>query len=608
MTEHQVNYALRSLNAGVLDTAISSDAFEDIFDTLVEASRDSVRRREVCIPSALEACCKILERGTSEPGRFRSYLETIIIFLNNSCPDDGSVEDLDANKNTIIHFNGLATLFSLLQSQESPLWEKVLSALNNICFDYERAEAVLAAPHSHAVQILSHLALAQQSIFEAQANQQDDLCNLIETAGEHWESYYTIPEADYVTICSAASQVKWESSNFCALARFCVKVLPSVKVSERSQDTLKSIFSLARSSFQHFNGTLVSEVSSENPNFTTDAEDATKQECRSTQNDLLEKLYEVAQGKLEGPKPSVSWYVQLFLKDSDEPSVVCACYTLCGFVLQRESEIMDHHIGHELIENITKKLAADTNTQGIRAHLQLIGLLAMSAASSYREIIVQARTLSIIARFFEGRAKIFLDSQINGAITARKVMIESTSAVLQFFGLEECDGNYRVESSQRSSGRSMVELWEETDNTDLKVEIARVVAQICRTLKRMPQFAVALEAIFELFGDETHVLNPVAFVICHHPSEAARIEGWMAIGILTEVLKGRSALCKTIIRNTNFREKMLQTARTTTGYERENLKVVLAHLQNDVSEARVYLDQAARSLNFNLGSSTNALS
>lgn len=145
MTEEQVSHALQNLNGSILDTAISSDALEDIFDILVEASRDSVRRREVCVPSALEACCKILDRGISQPGQFPNYLETIVIFLNNSCPDDDSVEDLDANKNAIIQANGLATLFGLLQWQESLLWEKVLSALNNICFDYGRYKIVSKA-------------------------------------------------------------------------------------------------------------------------------------------------------------------------------------------------------------------------------------------------------------------------------------------------------------------------------------------------------------------------------------------------------------------------------------------------------------------------------
>lgn len=465
----------------------------------------------------------------------------------------------------------------------------------------------MAAPQSHAVQILSHLALAQQSRLEGQANQQDDLCNLIETAGEHWKPFHAISEVDYMTICSAASQVKWQPDNFCVLARFCLKMFPRVEASERNDDTLNSIFLLAKSSFQHYNGTLSEEASSEYLNVSTDAEKATRQECRSTQNDLLEKLYEVAQAKLEGPKTSVSRYLQLFLEESDKPSVVCACYTLCGFVLQRESELLDEHIDL-VVESIIKKLAAEINIQGIRAHLQLVALLALSGDSSHRETILQARTLSTMARFFKGRAKSFLDSQINAAMTARKVMTECAPAVLQFFGLNECDGGYIVESLQRSSGYAMVGLWNETDNTDLKVEIARVVAQVCRTLKRMPQSAIALGAIFELFEDEVQVLNPVTFIVCHHPSETARIEGWMAMGILTEVVKGRSALCKTIIQDTDFRDKMLQTAQMTTGYERENLKVVLAHLQNEVSEAKVYLDQAAHNLDFNPTSTMTTLS
>lgn len=138
MTDLEIITALRDLQAGVQHPETSENAFQIALATLTNASRDSDRRRETCTPNALQLCCSVLRYGSTQPEPFPMYAENAVIFLNNSCPDDESVRDIAANKRTILQCGGVITLIGLLDSRDPSIWEKVLSALNNICLEYGR--------------------------------------------------------------------------------------------------------------------------------------------------------------------------------------------------------------------------------------------------------------------------------------------------------------------------------------------------------------------------------------------------------------------------------------------------------------------------------------
>lgn len=468
----------------------------------------------------------------------------------------------------------------------------------------EAAQRALADSERHALQAIVHLALIHRHSLEIQHDQQDDLCALAEMVGDNWASSSIFHTDDYMMLCKAASQVNWQAQNFCIFARVCLKMLPVSQILSQNPQVFDSFFSVVQASFQYFNGNLGdSGVYSESSDHDHDATSLLRNDCRGTQNDLLEKLYETGKTGVAIPRSFMSRYTQFFQEESSQPAKICACYVFCGFVLQNDMELLDELSNGSFMGMITETLSKEENVQGIRAQLQLIGLLALSGAPNARVNCVRVGTIETLSRFFQGHTKNFLNPQLDATITARKLLIDSVPLVLQFFGIEEREFNYECNRPQHNSGYHMLELWNRTNNTDLKAEIARVVAQVCRSLKRTPQCTAVLNAVFTSVGNEQNIIEPLLFTTTHHPSEGIRIESWMAMGVLTEVASGRKALLGAVNHNMAFRDKIRMTSQLESGYERENLKVILAHMLDEVLEATEWLDDAARNLRLELDNS-----
>jgi hypothetical protein len=145
-------------------------------------------------------------------------------------------------------------------------------------------------------------------------------------------------------------------------------------------------------------------------------------------------------------------------------------------------------------------------------------------------------------------------------------------------------------------------LFRRTSDAQTKIEVGRLVVEVCRTLFRMTKGnpEVAENSVREAFGNASDVAHPIRYLACHGTSQEVQGEGWFGLAVLSTWKHGRPFVMD-CMGNKDVQNKMEEVLK---GGERalsQNISLMLSQLHLFPSRlvltpTRIVLERAAHSV------------
>ena len=99
-------------------------------------------------------------------------------------------------------------------------------------------------------------------------------------------------------------------------------------------------------------------------------------------------------------------------------------------------------------------------------------------------------------------------------------------------------------TEEQSGLLAALNLFRRTSNVEAKIEVGRLVVEVCRTLLHLtvghPEDVES--AVHQIFGNAGKIARPITFLACNGPSQAVRGEGWFGLAVLSIWEHGRPSV------------------------------------------------------------------
>lgn len=132
---------------------------------------------------------------------------------------------------------------------------------------------------------------------------------------------------------------------------------------------------------------------------------------------------------------------------------------------------------------------------------------------------------------------------------------------------------------QQSGLLAALNLFRRTSDQETKVEVGRLVVEVCRTLLQSArgQPERAENAVREAFGSAEDIANPITYLVCHGASEESRGEGWFGLAVLSTWEHGRPFVMDCLAA-TDLQEKMEEALKGGEQAVSQNISLMLTNL------------------------------
>ncbi|KAL9105657.1 MAG: hypothetical protein Q9227_009206 [Pyrenula ochraceoflavens] len=468
--------------------------------------------------------------------RHYTELEPYFHQLADASRDEG--ERVCDDHREIAVSEGVVEKLTQLAKKCDGYWKLCLNALWNVCVDYEPAQIRLSDPS--AVLKLLDVFQANKQHLASDPDTQQLLCDLVSYVCQAI-SPSTIPEI-FQSICNATTiDVPWSLESFATLSASCVALTDKYPQQNLSHDALHSFHSVVLMSFRYLDETLKTTPLSldlnGNASSTTTTQcsipdDSSRSMLQQTHNALLESLY-IACRKLSPTDLTDSSLLSghlITLNSSTTPSPpsITTSLILCAFCMQAQN--ISFLLSSNLPSIITVLLShtSPTEIQALRAYTQLIISFTTTAGLPARSAFHSSGLLHILSRFISPSSTsspLATDIQID-TLRAIRTLISSHIPTLQQFldpSPSEIEEQDTTDEPEPTPYEKTISLFHATDSPDVKSEISRLIAELCRTFSKSE-----IENEYDL----APALAPLLFTIHHHPNEGARIEAWMGVAVI----------------------------------------------------------------------------
>lgn len=168
---------------------------------------------------------------------------------------------------------------------------------------------------------------------------------------------------------------------------------------------------------------------------------------------------------------------------------------------------------------------------------------------------------------------------------------------------QESGKRQHPERTQEQSGLlAALNLFRRTSDLETKVEVGRLVVEVCRTLLHAskPHPERAESAVRQAFGTYSHIADPVTCLICNGPSQEIRGEGWFGLAVLSNWEYGRQFVMDSLA-GEELQKKLDETLKAGDRALCQNITLMLTHLKRFpcllvVPSTRQFLEDVASSV------------
>ncbi len=158
----------------------------------------------------------------------------------------------------------------------------------------------------------------------------------------------------------------------------------------------------------------------------------------------------------------------------------------------------------------------------------------------------------------------------------------------------------KPERIQEQSGLlAALNLFRRTTEVETKIEIGRLVIEVCRTLLHSTggHSERAENAVHQAFGSACDIANPVTYLACNGPSEEVRGEGWFGLAVLSTWEHGRPFVMECLTRE-EVQKSMDEAMKNGDRTFGQNISLMLTRLHHFPSRlvlpsTREFLEHAA---------------
>lgn len=164
---------------------------------------------------------------------------------------------------------------------------------------------------------------------------------------------------------------------------------------------------------------------------------------------------------------------------------------------------------------------------------------------------------------------------------------------------EDADGQYLGRSEEESGLLAALNLFRRTSDAEVKMEIGRLVVEVCRTLFQSTDGhpEEAGNAVRLAFDETNDMASPIAYIACNGKSPEVQGEGWFGLAILSTWQHGRPFILKCLA-NEEVQKQLEAVLQEREQASCQNISLMLTKLQlfpPDLVSAstRKFLDHAA---------------
>lgn len=160
-----------------------------------------------------------------------------------------------------------------------------------------------------------------------------------------------------------------------------------------------------------------------------------------------------------------------------------------------------------------------------------------------------------------------------------------------------------LERTQKQSGLlAALNLFRRTSDAETKIEVGRLVVEVCRTLLHSTRGnpELAENAVHQALGSASDVANPISHLTCNGTSQGVRGEGWFGLAVLSTWEHGRPFVMD-CLGNEDVQKKMEEALKERERALCQNISLMLTKLhlfpsRLVLTSTRLVLERAASSV------------
>ncbi|KAI9833159.1 MAG: hypothetical protein M1819_003781 [Sarea resinae] len=520
-------------------------------EVLANGSRAPEWRRPLGQSGVLEFFCQVV----ATPGVRSEITLQSLRLVGNSCADT------DENRQRVVDHNNLKPIIQCLRNPS--LVEIAVPVVYNICLDHDSAAQQAGSAGLGAIILET---ISDQNIPRTGALF-DTTCRLLELVSSYTECRDASPENAAELLFKAAGEPEVELDDFLALVGSATAYLQDVR-SQKSLVKARSVefpLSILVDSYSRFSSEERQSIqtSSESTENETSQEKEDQKLLSQMRGNLIEALSEVsALDEFAKAYPLDSRLIgslRLWLSVPQAQLKVCACIMLGN--LARSDEVC-----REMVQLYKVHVPLTSNiresSEGSVMHAAAGFLKNLSLLQENKATLADAGLIEACSRLW----KMDTNPQIQyaGASLARQLISKSYDAIQHLLVSLSQDPDSPAYS--RTYLSLLLSLFETSDQTPTKTEVARTIAAICRVLNSTNDSGTAREQLEEtnhrLYSLHPNVGHPISVMVCQDKWPIVRSEGWFAYALMARTEEGASVVNE-CLRSTLVLSSLLKTVSRT---------------------------------------------
>ena len=314
---------------------------------------------------------------------------------------------------------------------------------------------------------------------------------------------------------------------------------------------------------------------------------------------LVGKLYEVASSDSfpSDANSELAKDVCSIVKQSNDRSLA----SQATFFIVLASMTRSDELGVALVQKSCSTVAIEAAGRAFTApdkvmtpsflHASLQLLVQLSIPTVNKPLIVEHGAFNVVYPILGNRSAFSEDIHLDALTLARRLIASSPGNLLHFLTQKHDSSNPNTGGVVDSGLSFALQLHAQTDKASVKLEIGRLVAEVCRTTKNLDQNHSDNQSlqqnILTYLDLAREIPGPLAFAIVNAQSPGAKTEGWFALGILSSWPTCRSAVTQCLERNEDLRSALEKIA------SEEDKQESIPTAKADLDNARVLITNIA---------------